>query len=229
MGTPKVYYQLTGVAVMKFMLAVMVFFIAACSRTDVPAGSQARAVPPDGVQSLLGSPLPSMRLDAYHRGAITAIDLKSHAGRWVALFFYPSDFTIVCPTELKELADYYDEFVSLGAELLSVSTDSVHVHQAWVRHTESLRGVRFPMLSDRSGALSRALGCYNHERGFSERATFLVDPEGRVVAYEFHHESIGRSADELLRKLSAAQAVRAGGGGYCPAGWKPGDEVLPRK
>lgn len=175
---------------------------------------------------MLGMLVPDMQREAYHRGKIVSVNPVDYRGKWLVLFFYPADFTFVCPTELKELSDYYQEFVSLKAEILAVSTDSVYVHRAWQKNTETLKDVVYPMVSDRPGDLSRYFRAYNKKEGISERATFLVDPEGHVVAYEFHHESVGRSADELLRKLNAAIAVREGGGGYCPAGWKPGDNVL---
>ncbi|MBN2080173.1 MAG: peroxiredoxin [Spirochaetes bacterium] len=174
----------------------------------------------------IGAALPSLVMEAYHDGKITRINLADYRGKWVVLFFYPGDFTFVCPTELKELADYFPEFRSLGAEVLSISTDSAHVHRAWRLHEKSLARVSYPMLADRSGRLSRAMGVYNEGKGTAHRASFIVNPEGAVVAFEVHHDSIGRSADELLRKLSAAISVEKGGGGYCPAGWQPGEEMI---
>jgi NADH-dependent peroxiredoxin subunit C len=184
-----------------------------CSRESAP-------------RNCIGQALPDMKLDALYKGKFVTINPRQFSGKWVILFFYPADFTFVCPTELKELADYYKEFTSMGAEILSVSTDSVYVHRAWKKDNQSLKDVQYPMLSDRSGALSRRMGVYDADKGASVRATFLADPQGNIVACEFHDESIGRSADELLRKLAAAQAVRDGSGGYCPAGWKAGQELI---
>jgi len=174
---------------------------------------------------ILGTRIPSMELKAFYKGKISSINLENYRGQWLILFFYPGDFTFVCPTELKEMAEYYKEFKSMGAEVISISTDSVFVHRAWHRQDKSVKTVSFPMASDRNGKLSRSLGIYNKKEGSSERGTFIINPAGEVTAFEVHNESIGRSADELLRKLSAAIAVR-GGTGYCPAGWKQGDKMI---
>ncbi|HNV48080.1 MAG TPA: redoxin domain-containing protein [Spirochaetota bacterium] len=179
--------------------------------------------------TLIGKTVPNLALDAFHKGEIKTVRLADYRGAWLVLVFYPADFTYVCPTELRELAELYGKFTALKAEVVSVSTDSMFVHRAWHEHNEAVRRVTFPMVSDRAGKLSRALGAYVEAKGAAERASFVVDPEGRIVAYEFHDETIGRSADELLRKLEAAVAVRASNGDFCPAGWRPGrDMVTPR-
>lgn len=210
----------------KLVILLVLFLTAVISCTEQEKSQSINDVNRQYAGTILGMPAPDMKLEAYHRGKIITVNPARYQGKWLVLFFYPADFTFVCPTELQELSDYYNEFISLNAEILSVSTDSVFVHQAWQKSTETLKNIAYPMVSDRPGFLSRYFRAYNKEKGISERATFLVDPAGRVVAYEFHQESIGRSADELLRKLNAAIAVRQGGGGYCPAGWKPGEEVL---
>jgi peroxiredoxin (alkyl hydroperoxide reductase subunit C) len=201
--------------------ALLVIFSTSCSKDKTEVLTAAASG-----QGIIGSSLPAMIVPAYHNGQIKDISLSSLRGRWVILFFYPADFTFVCPTELKELADFYEDFKKAGAEVLSVSTDSVYSHKAWRETADSLKGISYPMLSDRSGRLSRALGIYDESTGAAHRATFLYDPDGKAVAVEIHHDSIGRSAGELLRKLDAASAVRSGGGGLCPAGWKSGDEML---
>lgn len=178
---------------------------------------------------MIGMALPDMTLAAYHNGVQKSLPLRTYVGKWLILFFYPADFSFVCPTELQELAEYYPAFQSLGAEIVSVSTDSVYVHRAWQKNTESLKDVRYPMVSDRAGKLCRYLRALNEDQGAAVRATFIFNPEGQIFAYEFHHDSIGRSADELLRKLNAAQAVREGSGGMCPAGWKPGEQMVHPK
>ena len=175
---------------------------------------------------LIGMKIPALELDAFHNGRITRIKLSDYRGKWLILFFYPADFTFVCPTELRELAEFYDRFKKAGAEILSVSTDSVYVHKAWHEQNEAVKMVKYPMISDRSGKLSRAMGTYVADKGLSVRASFVVDPEGRIIAYEVHDESIGRSASELLRKLQAAIAVREHEGDFCPAAWNPGDEMI---
>ena len=165
-------------------------------------------------------------MDAYYKEKIEKIDFKSYKDKWIILFFYPGDFTFVCPTELKELADYYDDFKSGGAEVFSISTDSAHVHRAWKKESVHLKDVRFPMLSDRSGHLSRIMSVYEPQKGSAIRASFILNPERIVVSAEFSDESVGRNIGELLRKFDAAVAVRKGGGGMCPAGWTQGEELI---
>ncbi|TFH40429.1 MAG: peroxiredoxin, partial [Chrysiogenales bacterium] len=193
---------------MKRFVAICIPFMAlalACSRQGEKPSMPGAGDGPHG--PAIGAHMPSLTLDAFYKGKITRMNLADYHGKWVVLFFYPADFTFVCPTELKELAEYHPEFSNLGAMVFSVSTDSAHVHRAWRTHEESLARVAFPMLSDRNGRLSRALGVYNEEEGTAHRASFIFNPEGAVVAFEAHHDSIGRSADELLRKLSAAVSV----------------------
>jgi NADH-dependent peroxiredoxin subunit C len=179
--------------------------------------------------SSIGKSLPDISLNAFKNGSILKMKLSDYKGKWLILFFYPGDFTFVCPTELKQLAEYYPAFKEMGAEVISISTDSAHVHKAWHHDNDSVRKVTFTMASDRSGNFSKLLGIYNDE-GFSERATFIINPGGSIVSYEVNHETIGRSADELLRKLQAAVAAQNSHGGMCPAGWKPGDSlIVPEK
>jgi peroxiredoxin (alkyl hydroperoxide reductase subunit C) len=142
------------------------------------------------------------------------------------LVFYPGDFTFVCPTELKELADIYDEFKKRNAEVLSVSTDTVFVHYAWQEHSEAIKNVKFPMIADPTGNFSKAMGVYIPEEGLDLRGTFIVDPDGRIKTMEIHDNSVGRSAEETLRKLDAAIFTREHGGEVCPASWKPGKSTL---
>jgi len=203
------------------ILSALLLLSTACSDR-----SGAEKLPPERkTLQILGTRIPSIELSAFYKGKISRINLENYRGQWLILFFYPGDFTFVCPTELKELAEYYKEFRSMGAEVISISTDSVFAHRAWHRQNKSVKTVIFPMASDRNGKLSRALGIYNKKEGSSERGTFIINPVGEVSAFEVHNESIGRSTDELLRKLSAAIAVR-GGTGYCPAGWKQGDKMI---
>ncbi len=178
--------------------------------------------------TIIGKEISWMALDAYYKGEITRIDLANYKGKWIVLFFYPADFTFVCPTELKELADFYKEFRDNGAEIFSISTDSAYVHMAWQKENPLLKEVKYPMLSDRNGNFSRSLGVYNEKTGTAIRASFIVDPDGRIVAAEFTHDSMGRSSGELLRKLDAAIAIRKGGG-LCPAGWTEGSEMIKEK
>lgn len=211
--------------VLLFCLSAIPLFVMGCAgSTDempmVEVPEESTAFP------MIGMKIPALELDAFHNGRITRIKLSDFRGKWLILFFYPADFTFVCPTELRELAEFYDRFKKAGAEILSVSTDSVYVHKAWHEQNEAVKMVKYPMISDRSGKLSRAMGTYVADKGLSVRASFVVDPEGRIIAYEVHDESIGRSASELLRKLQAAIAVREHEGDFCPAAWNPGDEMI---
>ncbi|MFH0817806.1 MAG: peroxiredoxin, partial [Candidatus Micrarchaeota archaeon] len=151
-----------------------------------------------------------------------AIQLSDYRGKWVVLFFYPGDFTFVCPTELGELAEKYERFQGLGAEVISVSTDSEYVHKAWHDQSETIKKIKYPMLSDKTGKISRDYGVYIEEEGVALRGTFLIDPDGILKAYEIHDNSIGRSSAELIRKLQAAKFVRDHKGQVCPMNWSPG-------
>lgn len=175
---------------------------------------------------LINTNAPDFTGEAFHEGDTKEISLKDYKGKWLILFFYPADFTFVCPTELREMAEKYEEFKKAGAEVLSVSTDTVFVHKAWHDNSEAISQVTFPMVADPTGNLCKAMGTYIKEEGLSLRASFIIDPDGVIKAYEIHDNSIGRSADELFRKLQAAQFVRENGGEVCPANWKPGEKTL---
>jgi peroxiredoxin (alkyl hydroperoxide reductase subunit C) len=174
----------------------------------------------------INEPAPDFELEAFHNGDIKKIRLSDYRGKWVVIVFYPADFTFVCPTELGELADNYTEFQNLGCEVLSVSTDTAFVHKAWHDDSDTIGKVPFPMLADPTGRMTRNYGVMIEDEGLALRGTFLIDPDGMLKAYEVHDNSIGRSTEELLRKLQAAQFVREHGSEVCPAGWKPGKETL---
>jgi len=169
---------------------------------------------------------PEFHEDAYIDGDIKKISLKDYSGKWVVLFFYPADFTFVCPTELGQLAAHYDEIKKLGAEVISVSVDTAFVHAAWHDSSPTIKQIKFPMLADPARRVCAAYGTIIPQDGLSLRATFFIDPEGAVKAYEFHDNSIGRSVDETIRKLQAAQYVKAHNGEVCPMSWKPGAKTL---
>lgn len=175
---------------------------------------------------LIGSKLPNMELDAYFKSDIKKIKLTDYHGKWLVLFFYPADFTFVCPTELSELADLYSDFKKEDAEVLSVSTDTAFVHKAWHDSSSSISKIEFPMAADPTGDLSRSLGVYLPNEGLALRGSFVVDPDGVIQAFEIHSNSIGRSPQELLRKVQAAKFVREHGGEVCPVNWKPGSKTL---
>lgn len=176
--------------------------------------------------SLIGSTLPEGKFEVFQNETIESISFDKFKDKWVILFFYPADFTFVCPTELSELSDHYEEFKKEGAEVLSVSTDTAFVHKAWHDHSDSISKIKFPMLADPTGKLCRALGVYIPEEGLALRGSFIVDPDGKIQAYEVHANNIGRNVKELLRKLQAAKFVREHGGEVCPVNWKPGEKTL---
>ena len=169
---------------------------------------------------------PKFKAEAFHNNEIKTVELKRLRGKWVVLFFYPADFTFVCPTELGDLADKYDQFKELNTEILSVSTDTTFVHKAWHDNSETINKIKFPMLADPTGKICKAYKTYIPEEGLSLRGTFIIDPEGILKAFELHDNSIGRSTNELLRKIKAAQFVDKNPGNVCPINWEPGSETL---
>ena len=169
---------------------------------------------------------PTFEAKAFHHDEIKKVKLSDYKGKWVVLVFYPADFTFICPTELGELADHYDELKKLNVEVLSVSTDTAFTHKAWWDSSPTIKKIKFPMVADPNGEICRNYGTYIAEEGLSLRGTFIVDPDGVLKAFELHDNSIGRSAKELLRKIKAAQFVREHGGEVCPASWEPGKPTL---
>lgn len=169
-------------------------------------------------------------IDIFHNEELKKIRLSDYEGKWLVLFFYPADFTFICPTELEELAAHYDDFKNGGAEVISVSTDTKWAHKAWHDTSDAIKKIKFPMAADPSQALSRAFGTLietGDDAGLSHRATFLIDPTGIIKAMEVHDNGIGRSAKELYRKFQAAKFVfEHDGVQVCPAGWQPGDKTL---
>lgn len=175
---------------------------------------------------IIGEKVADFSLKAYHDGKEKTIKLVDYRGKWVVLFFYPADFTFVCPTELEDVAENYAELQKMNVEVMSVSCDTVFVHKAWHDESPAIKKIKYPMLADPTGALAREMGVYIMSEGLALRGTFIIDPEGVLKAYEVHDNSIGRSADELVRKIQAAQYVASHGGEVCPAKWKPGAKTL---
>ena len=173
-----------------------------------------------------GKQIPDFEFAIYQNGADSKVKLSDFKGKWLILFFYPADFTFICPTELLEMAQKYSEFQAAGAEVISVSTDTVFTHKAWQDTSESIKQVAFPMGADTTGGLCRIFGTYIEEEGLSLRGSFIIDPDGILRSAEINDNSIGRSADELLRKLDAAIFVREHGGEVCPASWRKGAKTL---
>jgi peroxiredoxin (alkyl hydroperoxide reductase subunit C) len=175
----------------------------------------------------IGETIPDFTLDAYHKKKLTKIKLSTFKKKWVVILFYPADFTFVCPTELEEAAENYSKFKKLDAEVLSVSTDTAFSHKAWHDHSVAIGKIKFPMLADPTGAVCKVFGTYIEDEGLSLRASFIIDPDQKVVAYDIHSNDIGRNIHEILRKLQAVKFVRDNKGAIvCPASWKPGRKTL---
>lgn len=176
--------------------------------------------------SLINREVPDFRVQAFQDNEFKTVSRADIRDKWSVFFFYPADFTFVCPTELEELAEAYDKFQSIGCEIYSVSTDTHFVHKAWHDASERIRKIRYPMLADPTHCLSRAFDVLIEGDGLAERGSFIVDPDGRIVCYEVSAGNVGRSAAELLRKVHACQFVRQHGDEVCPANWTPGGETL---
>ncbi|TAJ77442.1 MAG: peroxiredoxin, partial [Sphingobium sp.] len=154
---------------------------------------------------------------------VTDADVK---GKWAIFFFYPADFTFVCPTELEDLAGIYPTLQSLNVEVYSVSTDTHFSHKAWHDTSPAIGKINYYMLGDQSGTITNNFDVMRPGVGLADRATFLVDPEGVIQFMEITSEGVGRNATELLRKVKAAQYVAAHPGEVCPAKWEEGEETL---
>ena len=147
-------------------------------------------------------------------------------GKWTVLVFYPADFTFVCPTELADLAEKHAELEALGAEVLSVSTDTKFTHMGWQAQERLLKDVKYPMASDARGRLARALGAYDYKTGLAYRGTFIINPDGVLAGAEINLNNVGRDMDELVRKLKAFAHTYKNPAEVCPAKWKPGEKTL---
>lgn len=178
------------------------------------------------MEPIINSLIPEFSVQAFQNGNFKTVSNNDVKGKWAIFFFYPADFTFVCPTELVDVADKYKQLQAMGVEVYSVSTDSHFVHKAWHDASDSIRKIQYPMLADPTGALSRAFGVYIEKEGMAYRGTFLVNPEGVIKLAEINDNGIGRNADELLRKVEAAQFVAAHPNEVCPAKWKKGDATL---
>jgi NADH-dependent peroxiredoxin subunit C len=176
--------------------------------------------------SLINTQVLPFKATAFSNGKfvdVTEADLK---GKWSVVVFYPADFTFVCPTELGDLADNYDTFKSMGVEVYSVSTDTHFTHKAWHDTSDTIKKIRYPMIADPTGAITRNFDVMIEEEGLALRGTFVINPEGQIKLCEIHDNGIGRDAKELLRKVQAAQYVASHPGEVCPAKWTPGQETL---
>ena len=176
--------------------------------------------------SMINKEIANFKVQAYHNNEFKTVTKDDVLGKWGVFFFYPADFTFVCPTELEDLANKYEEFKALGVEIYSVSTDSHFVHKAWHDASDRIKKINYPMLADPTHAISRDFEVLIEEAGQAERGTFIVNPEGKIVGYEVSAGNVGRNADELFRKVQACQFVYEHGDEVCPAKWQPGAETL---
>lgn len=176
--------------------------------------------------TIINSKLTDFSVQAYHNNEFKTVTQNDLKGKWSVFFFYPADFTFVCPTELGDMADKYSEFQKAGVEVYSVSTDTHFTHKAWHDTSETIKKINYPMLADPTGHLSRAFGVYIEEAGLAYRGTFLVNPDGLIKLAEINDNGIGRNADELLRKVQAAQFIAKNPSEVCPAKWQPGSQTL---
>jgi NADH-dependent peroxiredoxin subunit C len=176
--------------------------------------------------SLIGTQVKPFTATAYHDGAFVDVSDETTKGRWSVFFFYPADFTFVCPTELGDLADNYGAFQELGVEIYGVSTDTHFTHKAWHDTSETIGKIEYPLVGDPTGALTRNFDVMIEDAGLADRGTFVVDPDGVIQLVEINAGGIGRNAAELLRKVRAAQYVAAHPNEVCPAKWEEGDSTL---
>jgi peroxiredoxin len=174
----------------------------------------------------IGDKVENFKAEAFYDDEIVDIELQDYLGKWIVLAFYPADFTFVCPTELEDFAERYDDFKAEDGEILSVSTDTAFVHKAWHDHSDAISKVGYPMIADPAGEISKQFGTYKEDEGLSWRATFIINPDGEVAHLEIHNNSIGRNVSEILRRLQAAKYTREHEGQVCPVNWQPGDDTL---
>ena len=176
--------------------------------------------------SLINSEIKPFKATAFHNGKFVEISEAIVKGKWAVFFFYPADFTFVCPTELGDLADHYAEFQKMGVEIYGVSTDTHFTHKAWHDTSDTIRKIKYPLVGDPTHAISRNFDVLIEGVGLADRGTFVVDPQGRIQIVEVTAGGIGRDAAELLRKVKAAQYVASHPGEVCPAKWKEGEKTL---
>ena len=176
--------------------------------------------------TMINTEILPFKATAFHNGKFVDVTNASLKGKWSVVFFYPADFTFVCPTELGDMADFYAEFQKMGVEIYAVSTDTHFTHKAWHDTSETIRKIQFPMVGDPTGAITRNFGVMIEEEGLALRGTFVINPEGVIKVCEIHDLGIGRDAKELLRKVQAAQYIAAHPGEVCPAKWTPGAATL---
>lgn len=175
---------------------------------------------------IINSQVKPFNATAYHKGEFVQVSEADLKGKWSVVFFYPADFTFVCPTELGDLADNYAEFQKLGVEIYGVSTDTHFTHKAWHDTSDTIGKIEYPLIGDPTHVISRNFDVLIEEAGLADRGTFVISPEGQIKIVELNDGGVGRDAAELLRKVKAAQYVAAHPGEVCPAKWKEGEATL---
>ncbi len=178
----------------------------------------------------VGQKVPNFEMEVYDPktlgfGKVSLEDLLRER-KWVVLFFYPADFTFVCPTELADLAEHYEELQRMGVEVISVSTDTKYTHLAWQRTEKLLEKVKYLMGADPTGKVSRLFGVYDEDTGLALRGTFIINPDGILVGSEVNFYNVGRNAEELVRKMKANAYLMSHPDEACPAKWKEGEKTL---
>ncbi|GAB3386680.1 alkyl hydroperoxide reductase subunit C [Lysobacter fragariae] len=176
--------------------------------------------------SQINTEVKPFKATAYHNGKFVEVTEASLKGKWSIFFFYPADFTFVCPTELGDLADNYAEFQKMGVEIYGVSTDTHFTHKAWHDTSDTIGKIQYPLVGDPTGTLTRNFDVMIEEAGLADRGTFVIDPQGKIQIVEVTAGGIGRDAKELLRKVKAAQYVASHPGEVCPAKWNDGEKTL---
>ena len=176
--------------------------------------------------SIIGTQLKPFTTQAYRQGKFIEVSEADASGKWAVFFFYPADFTFVCPTELEDLADHYAAVQKMGVEIFSVSTDTHFSHKAWHDTSPAIGKINYTMLGDPAGVITNNFGVMREGQGLADRGTFVVDPQGVIQLMEITSEGVGRNAMELLRKVKAAQYIAAHPGEVCPAKWEEGETTL---
>jgi len=176
--------------------------------------------------ALINTTIKPFTAQAFKAGKFIEVSDADLKGKWSVVFFYPADFTFVCPTELEDLADHYPELQKMGVEVYSVSTDTHFSHKAWHDSSPAIGKIQYTMIGDPSGLVTNNFDVMREGVGLADRGTFLVDPQGVIQFMEITAEGIGRNATELLRKIKAAQYVAAHPGEVCPAKWEEGEKTL---
>ncbi len=176
--------------------------------------------------ALINSEIKPFSATAYKSGEFVDVSNADLEGKWAIFFFYPADFTFVCPTELGDLADQYETLKALGVEVFSVSTDTHFSHKAWHDTSDTIGKIDYYMIGDPTTQISQNFDVLREGQGLADRGTFVIDPDGVIQVMEITCEGVGRNAAELVRKVKAAQYVRNHPGEVCPAKWEEGDDTL---